>query len=268
MKKLSLIASCLLISLPTFADVNPTLTLKGGYQFASDMTFDNGSPDGGLVGLSGELMLSDSFSIDLGYQYHGALDTKDYSIESQFIESKLGYQYLLNEQIYGYGKLGVAYWQSDKEHLKQTDSQYGVSPIAEIGMGYYFTPHFRAALGYQFIGNIGDSGSYDSHSVVTTISYLFKPFKAKSQTQSMPVNVRAFSFEVEDDKTDLSQKQLNELVYLAKHSMYKQIEIISANGVAVYEVMQALGTSGISPAVLKPVLNSDDTNAVTIKFIF
>ncbi|EGU30975.1 OmpA/MotB domain-containing protein [Vibrio ichthyoenteri ATCC 700023] len=262
-------ASALLLSTAALADVNPALTLKGGYQFSTDIPLGNSSPTGGIWGVSGELLLTDALGIELGYQHHGKLSANQISVENQFIDSKLTYQYLINEAFYTYGKLGVAYWQSDRSDKGVNESFDGFSPIFEAGLGYYFTPHVRASMGYQYIGQIDNDvyGSYGSHSIMVNLSFLFKPYYAPAKNPSMPVELRAFSFEIKNDKTSLSASQLNELLYLTNHTPFKSIEVSSANALAVYDVIKILSENGITPSALKPILNSPDTHSVTIKLI-
>ncbi|TVO39915.1 outer membrane beta-barrel protein [Vibrio algivorus] len=150
------------------------LGAKGGYQFTYDDDINN-PPTAGAVGVFGGYKFTPNWSWDLGYQYLMELEANDVSVGSWLVESAARYDYWLSNDWSLYGRLGVAYWNVDKNTTSSSMSETGVSPLVEAGAAYAFTPRWVGSMGYQFVSGIGshDTGEYDSHSVMFSLSYQF-----------------------------------------------------------------------------------------------
>ena len=152
-----------------------------GYQQGQDKTYDYTSPSGILYQFNGGVQFSENWRWNLGYQYHGELQTHDKSItvSTKMLESSFQYDWPINNYFYLYGRLGLAYWDMKKTQSAQsaqsTLNAKGLSPLGEIGMKYRATSNVALSLGYQYIDAIGDSdtGQYDSHGMALGISYTF-----------------------------------------------------------------------------------------------
>lgn len=172
----------------------PFVGLKGGYQFAIDDAYEHNAPHNDVLGIYGGLQFSKPWSWDLGYQYQDTLKAISTSIEVKtwLIESAVRYDWYLQDNMSLYGRLGAAYWNTDKDiQHEQTIDSTGFSPLTEIGMSYHLTENTHLSAGYQYIYSIGDSntGSYDSHSILLSLSYTLSPSTmpvVQSQTPTSP----------------------------------------------------------------------------------
>jgi len=166
---------------PTCASTDSTqlfIEAKGGYQWASDDSYNHSTPKGAIFGVSSGLQFSPAWSWDVGYQYHEDLkaDTTSVNVKTWLIESALRYDWYLQDNLSLYGRLGVAYWDMEKTHLSSDKlDATGFSPLGEVGVNYNFTPNVRLSAGYQYIDSIGESntGKYDSHSFLVGLTYAF-----------------------------------------------------------------------------------------------
>lgn len=151
---------------------------KGGYQWASDDSYNHSNPKGAIFGVSSGLQFSPAWSWDVGYQYHDDLkaDATSVNVKTWLIESALRYDWYLQDNLSLYGRLGVAYWDIEKTHLSSDKlDATGFSPLGEVGVNYNFTPNVRLSAGYQYIDSIGESntGKYDSHGFLLGLTYAF-----------------------------------------------------------------------------------------------
>lgn len=122
MKKITLLAS--LLSIPVLAETEPPqffIGAKGGYQWASDDTYNHSEPSGSIWGVYGGVHLSSVWSWDMGYQYHDELkaDATSVNVKTWLIESALRYDWYLQDNLSLYGRLGVAYWDMEKNSFRQ-----------------------------------------------------------------------------------------------------------------------------------------------------
>ncbi len=158
--------------------LQPFVGLKGGYQWSVDETYhDNGDPEGFIGGIFGGLYFSQDWSWDLGYQYHEELqaDLTSVEINTWLLESALRYDWVIDDALSIYGRLGVAYWDMQKTSPYDELNATGFSPVGEMGVGYNIKPNVRLSAGYQYIHNIGDTKTdeYGSHALMLGVSYVF-----------------------------------------------------------------------------------------------
>ncbi|MEZ8932353.1 MULTISPECIES: outer membrane beta-barrel protein [unclassified Vibrio] len=179
MRKIILLTS--LLSVPVFADTGSTqffIGVQGGYQWASDDTYQHSDPNGAIGGIYGGLQLSPAWRWDVGYQYHDDLkaDATSVNVKTWLIESALRYDWYLQDNVSLYGRLGASYWDMEKKSLSSDKlSATGFSPLGEVGVSYVFTPSFSLSVGYQYIDGLGKSntGKYDSHAALVSLAYTF-----------------------------------------------------------------------------------------------
>ncbi|MCG9683618.1 porin family protein [Vibrio sp. Isolate23] len=162
---------------------------KIGYQMASDGTYNHSVPNGSIWGIYSGLQLSSAWSWDVGYQYHYDLraDATSVNVKTWLIESALRYDWYLQGNLSLYSRLGAAYWDMKKMRPSLDNlNANGFSPLGEVGASYNITPTFSLSAGYQYIDSIGKSntGKYDSHSALVSLTYTFGPRK-----QPAPVEV-------------------------------------------------------------------------------
>ncbi len=167
--------------------LTPFLGIKSGYQFSQDKALDGDEPKGALWGIYGGLQLSKPWSWDLGYQQHNNLyaKTTNVNVKTWLIESALKYDFYVTQDLSFYGRLGAAYWNMEKsQSISKKIKATGYSPIGELGINYALTPSMKASAAYQYIDKIGNTntGNYDSHALLLTLSYVF------GQSTSSPEN--------------------------------------------------------------------------------
>ncbi|MCG3728914.1 OmpA family protein [Vibrio cincinnatiensis] len=193
MKKITLLAS--LLSIPVLAETEPPqffIGAKGGYQWASDDTYNHSEPSGSIWGVYGGVHLSSVWSWDMGYQYHDELkaDATSVNVKTWLIESALRYDWYLQDNLSLYGRLGVAYWDMEKKQLSSDKlDATGFSPLGEVGINYNLTPSIRLSAGYQYIDSIGKSntGKYDSHAALISLAYTFGHTTQSTLVETAPV---------------------------------------------------------------------------------
>lgn len=182
MKYLNLFLICVsFLVTPVFASSQfPSffIQVKGGHQWASDNTYSHSNPNDSIWGVYGGLQFTPDWSWDVGYQYHDNLnaDITSVNIKTRLIESAFRYDWYLEENLSLYGRLGVAYWDMEKNSISSDKLEAtGFSPIGELGVNYNFTPSFRLSAGYQYIDSLGEShtGKYDSHGFLIGLAYSF-----------------------------------------------------------------------------------------------
>lgn len=158
--------------------IQPFVGIKGGYQWAIDNAYPHQPPNNALIGLYGGLLFSPSWRWDLGYQYHANLKAEhsSISINTQFVDSALRYDWLLSQSFSLYGRVGIAYWDMNKTHPTFGHRHArGLSPLGEVGAAYQLAPQIQLSTGYQYINGIGNShtGQYDSHAITLGLTYSF-----------------------------------------------------------------------------------------------
>lgn len=181
MKKIILFTCILSPSVLATTESDPShffVGLKGGYQWALDDNYKHSNPKGTIFGVYTGLQFSPSYSWDVGYQYHDELkaDVTSVNVKTWLIESALRYDWYLQDNLSLYGRLGVTYWDIEKTQLSSDKlNAKGGSPLGELGVNYNFTPNLRLSAGYQYIDSIGKSntGKYDSHAALASLTYLF-----------------------------------------------------------------------------------------------
>ncbi len=159
-------------------NIRPFIGAKAGYQFSDDDTYHYSDPKGNLYGVFGGFEFTDSLSWDLGYQYHDTLsaDVTNVDVQTSLAESAFRYNWRFNQDFSLFARLGIAKWWMEKQEASDNQiKSNGYSPIGQLGISYHASPNFRYSLGYQYIDEIGSSstGSYDSHSVSFSVSYVF-----------------------------------------------------------------------------------------------
>lgn len=175
----------ILVGTPIFSYANQDtyesyafLGLKGGYQIANDSNYHHQDPTSHLLGVFAGWQFSPEWSVDLGYQHWSTLKAKATGVEVDLslLESALRYDWYLNSDTSLYGRAGLAYWSIDKySPIRGELEARGYSPLVEVGVHYALSSNWSANLGYQYINNLGDSGTdyFDSHSVVVGMTYRF-----------------------------------------------------------------------------------------------
>ncbi len=151
------------------------LGAKVGAQMAND-TETSSIPSDVTWGVLGGYRFSPSWSWDIGYQETGDMKRHDITVNTSVIESAARYDMWLNPDWSLYGRVGVAYWDVDKQVGARRALEEGFSPMGELGINYAFAPHWMTSLGYQFISGIGDNdtlGAYDAHNVMFGLTYQF-----------------------------------------------------------------------------------------------
>lgn len=165
---------------------------KGGYQWASDDNYNQSDPRGSLWGIYSGLRFTPSWRWDVGYQYHDDLkaEATSVNVKTWLIESALRYDWYLQDNLSLYGRLGAAYWDMEKTPLS-LDNLDGnsFSPLGEIGISYYMAPSLSLSAGYQYIDSIGKSntGKYDSHAALISLSYTFGRKPQSAPIEMTPV---------------------------------------------------------------------------------
>lgn len=210
MKRIILYTS--LLSLPALAATESPqffIGAKGGYQWASDDTYDHSDPNGAIWGAYGGLQFTPSWSWDLGYQYHDDLkaDATSVNVKTWLIESALRYDWYLQDNLSVYGRGGLAYWDMEKTQRSQDKlDATGFSPLGEVGVRYNLTPHLSLSAGYQYIDSIGKSntGKYDSHAALVSLAYTFG---RKSQSALIETTPIVESISVLEQETAVTKSQ-------------------------------------------------------------
>lgn len=164
--------------------------VKGGYQLAHDTEYNHTDPMGFIGGIYGGMQFLPLWSWDLGYQYHEKLDAKatHIDVDTSLIESALRYDWLFQEHLSLYGRLGVAYWMMKKNNEDNTNlDARGFSPLVELGITYRQSNNIHFFTGYQYVSSLGDGelGEYDSHAIVMGITYYFW---SSASSKQAPIN--------------------------------------------------------------------------------
>ena len=165
---------------------------KGGYQWASDDTYNHSYPNGSIWGIYSGLQLSPAWNWDVGYQYHDDLktDITSFNAKTWLIESALRYDWHLQDNLSLYGRLGAVYWDMEKTHLSSGKlDATDFSPLGEVGVSYNLTPSLRLSAGYQYIDSIGKSntGKYDSYVALMSFAYTFGHTVQSALAEADPV---------------------------------------------------------------------------------
>lgn len=164
---------------------------KVGYQWASDDTYNHSDPNVSIWGIYSGLQLSPGWSWDVGYQYHNDLraDATSVNVKTWLIESALRYDWYLQDNLSLYGRLGTAYWDMKKMQPSLDNlNANGLSPLGEVGVSYNIKPTLSLSVGYQYIDSIGKSntGKYDSHSALVSLTYTFGHKKQSAPAEVTP----------------------------------------------------------------------------------
>ncbi|WP_299574848.1 OmpA family protein [uncultured Shewanella sp.] len=167
---------------------------KAGYQLPRDQSFEYTEPEGLIGGVFAGYRFSPSFSWDIGYQYHDKLKADDTSVDvtTWLVESALRYDWYLQDDLSLYGRIGAAYWDMEKTHLSSNKSDAaGFSPLGEVGVNYHFNPNVRLSAGYQYIDGVGKSntGKYDSHGLLVSLTYTFGSAARSTLVKAVPVPI-------------------------------------------------------------------------------
>ena len=160
--------------------VYPSYFIGGNlsYQLADDDNYSYSDPGAPSFGISAGVQFNDDWRWDIGYQYSDTLEARQNNIEltPMWFETALRYDWILQKNYKAYARLGVAYWDVDKE-IKgvETLSTQGISPLGEVGISYALTPNIDIEGGFKYINEIGDkyTGRYDNNSFVINLNYKF-----------------------------------------------------------------------------------------------
>lgn len=153
-------------------NLSPFLGHKDGYQLPTEGSSVN-APKGTMLGIYGGVELNRSYSWDVGFQQRKDLQTID-DARTSALESAVKYDYFLRNDYSIYGRLGAVYWDMEKPEtiLK------GISPMAELGVSYWFPRNLRLSAGYQYIDDIAD---YNSHMVLVSAIFTFNDIDRRVQ---------------------------------------------------------------------------------------
>lgn len=149
-----------------------------GYQLADDDNYKYSDPGAFVGGVSTGIHFNDFWRWDLGFQISQSLESKENGIvvQPQWWETGLRYDWELPQDFKVYTRLGMAYWDMDKEikHSRSLSAS-GVSPLIEVGVGYAITSRISIDGGIKYIDQIGDklTGQYDSSSFNINLNYRF-----------------------------------------------------------------------------------------------
>ncbi len=123
------------------------------------------------------MQLNESFSWDLGYKYISESSRGSINNLGVF-EGNLRYDMYFSQRFSTYFKGGLGYWmvdENDGTSLENT-SDYGFSPLLEVGFNYLLTPQVHLNLGYNYLYNVGSNRVYkdDYQSYMIGLTYHFK----------------------------------------------------------------------------------------------
>lgn len=149
-----------------------------GYQLADDDNYEYSDPGAAAWGISTGVHFNEFWRLDLGVQFSQALEAKKngITVKPQWLESALRYDWKLPNDYSVYTRVGVAYWDMEKEvKNRDTLSAKGVSPLVEAGVSYSISPKLSVDGGIKYIDQIGDklTGQYDSSSFNVSFNYHF-----------------------------------------------------------------------------------------------
>ncbi|MCE7565966.1 OmpA family protein [Aliivibrio fischeri] len=160
--------------------IYPSFFIGGslGYQLADDDNYSYSDPGAPSFGISTGVQFNNDWRWDIGYQHSDTFEARQNNIEltPRWFETALRYDWELQKNYKAYARLGVAYWDVDKE-IKgmETRSTQGISPLGEVGVSYALTPNIDIEGGFKYINEIGDkyTGRYDNNSFVINLNYKF-----------------------------------------------------------------------------------------------
>ncbi len=160
------------------AELLPFFGVKGGWQFADDNAYNSSDPNNYIFGVYGGVKITPYLGWGLGYQDQGDLraDKTNVTVKTSLIESSLRYDWLWNNDTGLYARLGYVYWDMQKSQpLSLSLKDNGFSPLVEFGIKTKLNSNMSLNVGYQYIDGIGsgETGKYDSHSIITSLSYQF-----------------------------------------------------------------------------------------------
>lgn len=167
----------------SFNDPTPFIGVKAGFQWAQDSAHHFSDPSEIVGGISAGLRLPNNWSWDIGYQYHDNLyaPSTEINIKTWVADTAVRYDWYIDNRFSIYGRLGLSYWDIDKTMASSKNfTATGFSPLTEIGLNYDINQNIRLSAGYQYIDEIGDevTGYYDSHILMTSLSYTFTPHQS------------------------------------------------------------------------------------------
>ena len=237
---------------PAWASTESTqlfIEAKGGYQWASDDSYNHSNPKGAIFAVSSGLQFSPAWSWHVGYQYHDDLkaDATSVNVKTWLIESALRYDWYLQDNLSLYGRFGAAYWDMEKTHLSSDKlDATGFSPLGEVGVNYKFTPNVRLSARYQYIDSIGKSntGKYDSHGFLVGLTYTFghaaqpmlikelstpatKTVVVEASPQMLTFSSKSMNGIFDFDSTELSHDFIEQLAEVAEAlNTYPQARVV------------------------------------------
>lgn len=148
--------------------LTPLLGHKDGYQLQTES-----SNKGTMLGIYGGLEMERLYSWDIGFQQRKDLQIID-EARTSVIESAIKYDRFVADKYSIYGRLGAVYWDMEKNDI----SSHGYSPMAELGVSYWFPESFTLSIGYQYIDDIAN---YNSHMLLASATISFNDIDRRVQ---------------------------------------------------------------------------------------
>ncbi len=228
------------------------LGVKGGYQYADDDAVSS-MPSSWVYGIYTGYRFSPSWSFDVGYLDQTELNEDHVDVDTWLIESAIRYDYWLSQDWSLYGRLGVAYWDVEKEVSSESVSDTGFSPVVETGIGYALTANLTSSLGYQYIGGLGDEdtiGAYDSHAVMLNVSYVFGSHSSPSEDVVTQTEAALVSENGLGSTVVMQEEPLNE-----RDELDKQLANFASDAVAPHFLINSSSVSSSEKPNLDKQLN-------------
>lgn len=132
------------------------------------------------AGAFGGYQVNQYVGFEMGYDWLGRMKyTGNHgAFKAQGIQlaAKLGYP--ITDDLDVYTRLGGMLWRADaKDYKGHSDTDYGVSPLAAVGVEYALNKNWATRLDYQWTNNIGDANTVgarpDNGMLSVGVSYRF-----------------------------------------------------------------------------------------------
>lgn len=134
--------------------------IQGAYQIIDDGNYHDEIPDNDLAGLFLGYKVTNNLSVNLGYQYWGNIKNNDHDLDFDVINAAIRYDYYINSSVGLFGQVGTAY--AIVDDAKNSNENYNsLSPLAEVGVSYWFTEKLSLGLSYQYLNGVGDRDKLD-----------------------------------------------------------------------------------------------------------
>ncbi|NRF82088.1 outer membrane beta-barrel protein [Vibrio coralliilyticus] len=160
--------------------------VETGAQLIHDNSYSDSDPTSEFYTVGVGSRVNDDWSLSFLYQDNGKVQSKTgVELTSLVLKTLAERSYHLNETTKIFGGFGASYWKLNKQFSNETYNAEGISPTANAGFEYNVSHHTRLRVNYEYTHQIGDSntGSYDNHSLVFGVRYMFPNEHAKSNNR-------------------------------------------------------------------------------------